>query len=240
MYYGKEYYDSCDELRWATESAPVIALDVIGAFHPETVIDVGCGSGDYLDAFRKHGVKVFGVELAEAALTRCREKGLDVVPVDLTKANELPWRADVVCSFEVAEHVRESGARNFVRLITSSAREHVVLTAAQPGQPGLGHITDRRAKKVKLFLVESWDGIQRRRALQLARMAEVACGATEARRLVSAEHRRSSWRLRGNREQVACTRRGRWHRVPLGSSETGASLGTFARAAGSDPRAIAP
>ena len=66
------------------------------------MIDVGCGSGEFLDEFRKAGIPGHGIELADAGLRRCREKGLDVVKLDLTKAPSLPWEADLVYSFEVA------------------------------------------------------------------------------------------------------------------------------------------
>ncbi len=81
--------------------------------------------------------------------------------------------------------------------------------------------------------------IQRRHASQLATMAEVAGRAVEARRLVSAGHRRSPRRLRGHREPVGWTTE---MEVGLGSlmdhPGPGSSLGTHAQAAGSDPRTL--
>jgi cyclopropane fatty-acyl-phospholipid synthase-like methyltransferase len=140
LYYTDAYYEDCEDKKWAAESAPIIAADMASQLRPRSVIDVGCGSGEYLEALRSHDMEVHGIELAAAALARCHEKGLEVAPIDLIQDDALPWQADLVCSFEVAEHLPKSGARNFVRLVTSSAREHIVMTAALPGQPGLGHV----------------------------------------------------------------------------------------------------
>jgi SAM-dependent methyltransferase len=140
LFYHQEYYQDCFEHKWAIQSAPLIISQIANDFQIGSVIDVGCGAGEYLDEFRKRGLEVHGVELAEAALRLCHERGLEVVPLDLTAPEAvLPWTADLVCSFEVAEHLHEQYARNFVRILTTAARRHVVMTAALPGQPGLCH-----------------------------------------------------------------------------------------------------
>ncbi len=140
QYYSEAYYASCDDGKWAVESAPYFSEDIIKELQPQDIIDVGCGLGEYIEAFQKAGVKGHGVELATEAFKKCVAKGLDVASVDLTNAKELPWQADVVYTIEVAEHLPASGAKNFVRLLTKAARKHVVMTAARPGQPGLNHI----------------------------------------------------------------------------------------------------
>jgi SAM-dependent methyltransferase len=141
LFYNEEYYQEFSEYKWAAESAPLIAGQVMADFEVGSMIDVGCGAGEYLAEFRNRGIEVHGVELAEAALRRCRERGLDVVPFDLTEPGAvLPWTADLVTSFEVAEHLAEQHAKNFVRILTTAARRHIVMTAALPGQPGLCHV----------------------------------------------------------------------------------------------------
>jgi hypothetical protein len=138
-YYDERYYE--EEIgETARPSAPFISGYMMARFHPAEVIDVGCGSGEFLDEFHKAGIASHGIELAEAGLRRCRDKGLDAVKLDLTEAPSLPWEADLVYSFEVAEHLKASAAEHFVGLIARAARRTVCFTAAAPGQPGLGHI----------------------------------------------------------------------------------------------------
>jgi SAM-dependent methyltransferase len=170
-YYTDDYFRG-DIVAPAEASAPAVGRFMIEHFRPADVIDVGCGSGEFLDEFRKAGIPGHGIELADAGLRRCREKGLDVVKLDLTGAPELPWKADLVYSFEVAEHLKESAAAHLVGLITRAARRVVCFTAAAPGQPGLGHINCQpKSYWVALFeaagfshdlaLSESWEAENR-------------------------------------------------------------------------------
>jgi SAM-dependent methyltransferase len=138
-YYTDAYFDD-DVFGVSRKSAPVMSESMIRRFEPADALDVGCGAGDYLEAFRDAGVPCRGVELAAAALQRCRSKGLEVARVDLTRESKLPWTADLVFSIEVAEHLPEEAAAGFVTALTTAARKHIVLTAAHPGQEGLCHV----------------------------------------------------------------------------------------------------
>jgi SAM-dependent methyltransferase len=137
-YYTAEYYLN-DVVEPAAKAAQHVAHDFATRLDSQSAIDVGCGTGEYMAALAEHGITVHGVDLAAAAVTACLAKGLDVQQVDLTRAKSLPWDADLVYSFEVAEHLPESAADAFVDLLCNSARKCVVITAAGPGQPGLCH-----------------------------------------------------------------------------------------------------
>jgi SAM-dependent methyltransferase len=92
-YYTAAYYEEdCSPTR---QSAPAMCRAMLGYLEPADVLDVGCGTGLYLEAFRNAGVPCRGVELATAALEQCRAKGLEVARVDLAKGEELPWTADL-------------------------------------------------------------------------------------------------------------------------------------------------
>lgn len=137
LYYTSESYDI--ELLWLEKASPRMAAEMHRLFSPASVIDVGCGQGAYLAELAKLGLEAHGVELSDAGIARCRAKKLDVTKFDLTVEPSLPWKADVVYSFEVAEHLLPKYADHFVELITSSALKWAVVTAAEPGQPGLNH-----------------------------------------------------------------------------------------------------
>jgi SAM-dependent methyltransferase len=49
---------------------------------PGTVVDLGCGRGEFLEALRRNGVVGRGVDLNGAMVERCRAQGLDVVQGD--------------------------------------------------------------------------------------------------------------------------------------------------------------
>jgi SAM-dependent methyltransferase len=173
-YYTDEFYDI--EFRWLSRSAPAMGADMMAQFSPKSVIDVGCGQGHYLSEFRRGGVETHGMDLAEAGLRRCREAGLDVVKHDLTQGGNLPWTAELVYSFEVAEHLEPRYADVFVDFLTHHATRHIVITAAAPGQPGLNHFNcqpksywierfEKRGFSYLKELTEDWERRNKEREL---------------------------------------------------------------------------
>ena len=72
-----------------------------------TLVDVGCGRGEWLELLRDEGVAATGVELNTVLAEACRERGLNVVEQDLfaylaTLPNE---SVGTVSAFHVVEHL---------------------------------------------------------------------------------------------------------------------------------------
>ena len=138
--YDATYYEGVDEV--TRRVAGPIATSVMEKFSPKTVVDVGCGSGAVLLAFKEHGVSGIGLEYSEAALDFCRKRSLQVRKFDLEGQIPTDVRADVAISTEVAEHLPEAVADRYVDLLCSIA-DRVVLTAATPGQGGTDHVNEQ-------------------------------------------------------------------------------------------------
>jgi hypothetical protein len=79
--------------------------------------------------------------------------GIDGIPVegtvlhtneyqmrDLSKAFDLERVYDIVINVEVAEHLNEHGSRTMIECLAKHAGKLIVFSAAEPGQPGNGHI----------------------------------------------------------------------------------------------------
>lgn len=140
--YSADYYDRHVE-KPAVRSAGVIAGSIIGAFGVSSVVDVGCGTGALLEAFRDRGCQVFGLEYSEAALRYCRARGLDVVRHNLEREEYMDNRCfGAAMSMEVAEHLTAKAADRYVGLLCRLSGL-VVLTAAPPGQGGPGHVNEQ-------------------------------------------------------------------------------------------------
>jgi SAM-dependent methyltransferase len=139
--YDEDYYKRLVDPA-ASHAAPVIAASVVEAFHPASIVDVGCGSGAILKAFTALGVKAFGVDNSQASLGVCRSRGLEVAQFDLESPIPFPHISDVVISTEVAEHLPATHADAYVALLTSIAPT-VVITAAPPGQGGTDHVNEQ-------------------------------------------------------------------------------------------------
>jgi hypothetical protein len=104
-------------------------------FHPQSVIDIGCGAGIYLPTFLEKGVDILGID---GCLT-----GGEVIEdafqlVDL----RLPWtppkRYDLALCIEVAEHLPEEYAEILIDTICASS-DVVYFTAAKLDQAGTYH-----------------------------------------------------------------------------------------------------
>lgn len=123
------------------KSCQVIAESIVKVFSPRSVIDVGCGGGFLLLAFKRRGVVCRGLEYSTAALRICRRNGLDVTKFDL-RHDVLPkdLKADIVVSAEVAEHLPENCANRFVIILCAIA-DNVVMTAAEPAITYVGDHT---------------------------------------------------------------------------------------------------
>ena len=78
--YDKAYFDFVEKT--TGPAAAVISDSICTDCRPTYALDVGCGTGVLLAALRDRGVKVVGLELAEAARTACEGRGIEVYAFD--------------------------------------------------------------------------------------------------------------------------------------------------------------
>ena len=87
---------------------------------PGSLLDVGCGTGDFLAAMRDRGWSVTGVDPMQEAGEAARARGLDVRTAMLADAGLPQGEWDVVSALHVLEHVPD--APGFLRELASWAR----------------------------------------------------------------------------------------------------------------------
>jgi len=140
--YESNYY------RWreipAVRSAEIIIPFILDKYNPSSVVDLGCAEGAWLSIFHKSGVgKIKGFDgpwinqdelLIPKEFFRCAK----------LEGFEAPQgqRFDIAISLEVAEHLREESAENFVRQLTRLSKR-ILFSAAIPGQGGLHHVNEQ-------------------------------------------------------------------------------------------------
>jgi 2-polyprenyl-3-methyl-5-hydroxy-6-metoxy-1,4-benzoquinol methylase len=145
--YDAAYYDGVVDGP-AVASAGLMASTIVEQLHPESVLDVGCGTGALLAELAAQGVTVTrGLEHSEAGIDLCRQRGVLVTPFDLEARDSVnvDETYDVVASMEVGEHLPPKVADRYVDLLAGRVRPGgwLVFTAATPGQGGLDHVNEQ-------------------------------------------------------------------------------------------------
>ncbi|MDQ3100359.1 MAG: class I SAM-dependent methyltransferase, partial [Bacteroidota bacterium] len=111
------------------------------------ILDVGCGAGMFLERAASKGWDVHGTEYGASSVTASLSRGIPVIEGPLDPRNYKTASFDVICSFEVIEH-----------LTHPSQELDVMISLLRPG--GLLYITtpnfnclDRRISKGKWSVV---------------------------------------------------------------------------------------
>src|SRR4051794_19744183 len=92
----------------AEASSQVIVPLVLELVHPESVVDIGCGTGAWLATFRDLGVeRIRGVDGDWVPRDQLEIPSENFITADLTGGIPLDDRYDLVVSLEVAEHLPE-------------------------------------------------------------------------------------------------------------------------------------
>ena len=130
--YGPAFFAGRSET--VTRSASVVVPAIMQLLEPTSVLDVGCGKGEWLDAF---GDTVFrmGVDISPRD-----DEDIAFLQRDLTKPLDIGFTFDLVLCLETGEHLPEDAADTLVGTIAHHANHYAVFGAAIPGQAGNGHI----------------------------------------------------------------------------------------------------
>ena len=125
-------------------AAQEIVPYIISIINPQSVIDIGCGLGSWLHIFQENGIRdVLGIDgenIDEELLYI--DKKLILVK-NLEKPFYIGKKFDLALSLEVAEHLSETSAEQFITCLTSLS-DIIVFSAAIPGQIGnQNHINEQ-------------------------------------------------------------------------------------------------
>ena len=140
--YTTTFYEkqSDGSARSAEQIVPMV-LDLARGI--QSVVDVGCGVGTFLAAFRNHGVGfVQGVDGGYVNRDLLRIDDREFLAHDLSELLRLDRRFDLAISLEVAEHLPPARARSFVGDLARLS-DLVLFSAAIPGQGGTQHVNEQ-------------------------------------------------------------------------------------------------
>lgn len=102
-----------------------------------SVVDVGCGEGHAIDYFATLGCRVLGIDGVEQNHPEITCHDYTQAPMAIRDPYDLVW------SCEFVEHIEEKYVPNFVQTFTRAPL--VLMTHAEPGQPGHHHVNCQTA-----------------------------------------------------------------------------------------------
>jgi SAM-dependent methyltransferase len=119
---------------------------IISELKPEihSALDVGAGTGGYVAALARMGVRSIGVEYSWIGRILGKLQGSPMLSFDCSRKEACPelGRFDLVFSIEVGEHLPNELSSEFVEYISRHG-DLVVFSSAFPGQGGHGHINEQ-------------------------------------------------------------------------------------------------
>ncbi|HEY8929507.1 MAG TPA: class I SAM-dependent methyltransferase [Mucilaginibacter sp.] len=126
-----------------TGAAQQVLPYVFELIHPSSVVDIGCGTGSWLQIAKACGASsVLGVDGVQVtAAMRCIE-AQEFLQHDLTAFIQLPDKYDLAICLEVAEHLPETAADTLIDTLSASS-EIILFSAAVPGQGGQEHVNEQ-------------------------------------------------------------------------------------------------
>ena len=149
--YADGFYNN--QMEGSYRSASIVVPYFLNFYKPLSVVDLGCGRGTWLKAFKENGVDRGG---GHDGHWNSREKMVDS-SIEFNQINlnapefECHEKFGLAMSLEVAEHLDPSSASDFVRALTSLS-DIVIFGAAYSHQGGVDHINEQPATYwAKLF-----------------------------------------------------------------------------------------
>lgn len=138
--YSPEFYQRLAGTRQSAEEILPVVFEFV---QPGSIVDIGCGTGEWLAAAAQLGMNetlgVDGAWVLDSKLAIPRDKFL---PHDIRSPLSLGRKFDLVISLEVAEHLPESNGRRFVQTLCD-AGDVILFSAAIPGQGGRHHVNEQ-------------------------------------------------------------------------------------------------
>ena len=131
------------ELGMCSIQHPKKLQKTLDMYHPQSVLDLGCGTGASLDFFLEKNIDVLGVE--GSTLARSKARYPERIQIfNLNEELNLGRRFDLVWCLEVVEHIHPKYVEHLMKTFSNHSNR-IVLSAAHPGQGGEGHFNEQPA-----------------------------------------------------------------------------------------------
>lgn len=134
-FYGDSaFYSKLSKYDWYYESEKWEfdrAIELVKQVHPKSILEIGCGSGEFLKKVFSGVEYSLGLDINESALEQARQKGLEV---SAKSVHDLEKSFDMILLFEVLEHMESPG--ELLKALERKLNPGGVLVIAVPNPDG--------------------------------------------------------------------------------------------------------
>ena len=113
----EQYLDFQDEVKELYDTY----LEIVEEIEPSSLIDIGCGQGDFLLQIQDSKIKTFGVDLSSEQIKVCKSKNLDAKCIDIADIKDKYSCATAI--FDVLNYLDENTLKNFIESTYASLED---------------------------------------------------------------------------------------------------------------------
>lgn len=124
---------------------------------PATVLDVGCGAGEFLTAAKDAGYEVEGIDISQAAVAMCVERGLTARAANYV-TDQVKGDLDIITMWDVLEHLPNPAS--FIGRTSELLKDGGLFVAKIPYFAPLSVKLAKRAQKLRGALLGAPDHVQ--------------------------------------------------------------------------------
>jgi len=181
---NENFYKELEHAEYFVENRPEFGrtLRWAGQLGLKRVLDVGCGSGIFLDRARLAGFETFGLELNRTAAEKARAKGHQVFNQMLGELGVEAQGFDLITLFQVLEHVPEPV--NLLRQAAERLKPGGCVSVAVPSARGVFRLVPWDPHQWPPHHMSRW---RLRDFEQLARAAKLTLAGSGGDRLLGSE-----------------------------------------------------
>jgi len=124
---GLDLYSEIEELFLDKEAADMLwgsFLDILKELNVKSLLDIGCGGGDFCLMAKKEGINVKGIDLSKTQVEKAKQKGCDCESINICDMNGQFETA--VAIFDVINYMDKNELKKFFKCVEKVIKRYFI------------------------------------------------------------------------------------------------------------------